>query len=394
MKKTNPFIQKVLFSVAVLVCTTSTATAQKALENSTTFDNWYVGITGGASVKTTHTAILRNLNPNAGLRLGRYFTPVFGWAVEGTAYVRARQFSDTSKRIKSVNGHLLATVNLSNWLGGYLGKPRCFEFVAVAGPGLNHVFGQRDGMPNNDLTAKAGLDLTFNLGKARAWQLYLEPAICYNLDRYERTTFKSNNSALQLMAGINYKFKNSNGTHNFRLGEMRNQAEIDQLNNQINELRQANETKEKQMREDAKTITLLKNELNAAQEAAKNVKPEIVQQVVKQVVSNNVLQPTVIFGLGKSTVDAAQMASVAMIAKYMKNHPESRLLIKGFASPEGNPELNQRLSEKRAQSVKDVLVSRYGVSADRLEIKGMGATDELFDEIDFNRVATFTDLTK
>jgi outer membrane protein OmpA-like peptidoglycan-associated protein len=124
------------------------------------------------------------------------------------------------------------------------------------------------------------------------------------------------------------------------------------------------------------------------------VKPEIVQQVVKQVVNNNVLQPTVIFGLGKSTVDAAQMASVAMIAKYMKNHPESRLLIKGFASPEGDPELNQRLSEKRAQSVKDVLVSRYGVSADRLEIKGMGATDELFDEVDFNRVATFTDLTK
>jgi outer membrane protein OmpA-like peptidoglycan-associated protein len=196
------------------------------------------------------------------------------------------------------------------------------------------------------------------------------------------------------MAGINYKFKNSNGTHNFRLGEMRNQAEIDQLNDQINKLRQDNETKEKQMRDDAKTITLLRNELHAAQEAAKNVKPEIVQQVVKQVVNNNVLQPTVIFGLGKSTVDAAQMASVAMIAKYMKNHPESRLLIKGFASPEGDPELNQRLSEKRAQSVKGVLVSRYGVSADRLEIKGMGATDELFDEVDFNRVATFTDLTK
>ena len=394
MERTKPFIQKVLFSVAVLVCTTSTATAQKALENSTTFDNWYVGMTGGASVKTTHTAILRNLNPNAGLRIGRHFTPVFGWAIEGTAYARAKQFSATSKRIKSINGHVLGTVNLSNWLGGYLGKPRCIEFVAVAGPGLNHVFGQREGMPNNDLTVKAGLDLTFNLGKARAWQLYLEPAICYNLDRYERTTLKSDYSALQLMAGINYKFKNSNGTHNFRLGEMRNQAEIDQLNNQINELRQANETKEKQMREDAKTITLLKNELNAAQEAAKNVKPEIVQQVVKQVVNNNVLQPTVIFGLGKSTVDAAQMASVAMIAKYMKNHPESRLLIKGFASPEGNPELNQRLSEKRAQSVKDVLVSRYGVSADRLEIKGMGATDELFDEVDFNRVATFTDLTK
>ena len=88
------------------------------------------------------------------------------------------------------------------------------------------------------------------------------------------------------------------------------------------------------------------------------------------------------------------MASVAMVAKYMKNHPEARLEIKGYASPEGDPVLNQKLSEKRAQSVKDVLVSRYGVSADRLIVKGMGATDELFDEVDFNRVATFTDLSK
>jgi outer membrane protein OmpA-like peptidoglycan-associated protein len=107
-----------------------------------------------------------------------------------------------------------------------------------------------------------------------------------------------------------------------------------------------------------------------------------------------VLQPTVIFGQGKSSVDAAQMASVAMIAKYMKNHPESKILIKGYASPEGNPELNQRLSVNRAQAVKDALVSRYGITASRLTIQGMGATDELFDELDFNRVATFTDTTK
>ena len=192
------------------------------------------------------------------------------------------------------------------------------------------------------------------------------------------------------MAGLNFKFGNSYGSYNFVKGELRDQHEIDVLNARVNELRASNETKDRQLTADSKTIEQLRAEL----EAAKSVKP--VPTVVKQVVNvnNNVLQPTVIFGLGKSTVDAAQMASVAMIAKYMKNHPESRLLIKGYASPEGNPELNQKLSEKRAQSVKDTLVKRYGVSADRLEVKGMGATDELFDEIDFNRVATFTDLSK
>ena len=383
-------MKKFILTMAVAAMSAQLVSAQTVVE-SKTYDNWYLGIELGASTKTTHSNLVKNFNPNAGLRVGRYFTPVFGFAVEGQVYFRDRKFNQFRAHntiARSLNANLLATVNLSNWFGGYKGEPRLCEVVAVFGPGWNHVFGQVAGAPNNDLTAKGGFDVNFNLGAKRAWQLFIEPAILYNLDRNHRTQFNVNNSALQLLVGLNYKFGNSNGTHNFVKATLRDQNEIDGLNTRINELRASNETKERQINADAKTIDQLKAELDSA----KNVKP--VQQVVKQVVNNNVLQPTVIFGLGKSSVDAAQMASVAMIAKYMKNHPNSRLEIKGYASPEGNPELNQKLSEKRAQSVKDVLVKRYGVAADRLVVKGMGATDELFDEIDFNRVATFTDLTK
>ena len=384
-------MKKFLLTLAVAAMSAQFVSAQHTLVESKTTDNWYIGIEAGVSSKTTQSAVFKNLNPTAGLRIGRYFTPVFGLALEGQTYFGDKQFNefrDHKTVVRALNTNLLATINLSSWFGGYTGKPRVCEVVAVAGPGWNHVFGQSEGAYKNDLTAKAGLDVNFNLGASRAWQLFVEPAILYNLTSYDRTAFNVNNSALQLLVGLNYKFGNSNGTHNFAIAQLRDQNEIDQLNARINELRDANTNKDRQISDDAKTIDQLKADL----EAAKNVKP--VQQVVKQVVNNNVLQPTVIFGLGKSNVDAAQMASVAMIAKYMKNHPNARLEIKGYASPEGNPELNQKLSEKRAQSVKDVLVKRYGVAANRLEVKGMGATDELFDEIDFNRVATFTDLTK
>ena len=40
-----------------------------------------------------------------------------------------------------------------------------------------------------------------------------------------------------------------------------------------------------------------------------------------------------------------------------------------------------------------MLVSKYKISADRLTAIGMGVTDKLFSEIDFNRVATFNDDT-
>ena len=78
----------------------------------------------------------------------------------------------------------------------------------------------------------------------------------------------------------------------------------------------------------------------------------------------------------------------------MKNHNDANVEIKGYASPEGSKELNQRLSEKRAEAVKDILVKKYKISANRLKTTGMGATDKLFEQVEFNRVATFNDSTK
>jgi len=379
-------MKKLLLMFAVAAMSAQTVSAQ-ALEPSSTWDNWYIGINGGVDSKTIHNSKRMALNSHAGLRIGRNWTPVAGWLVEGTVFFRDRDFGCSPTFIKSASAELLGTINFSNWFGGYKGQPRCFEVIGLYGIGFNHVFG--DAVKHTDLVSKIGFDLAVNLGQKRAWQIYVEPAINYNLESPGNVEYNLNHSALQLSVGVNYKFGNSNGTHNFALAQLRDQAEIDQLNAKINELRGDNAAKDRTIANDQEEIVQLKKALSDEM----NKKPQTMQKVVKQVV-NNVLQPTVIFGQGKSTVDAAQMASVAMVAKYMKNHPESKILIKGYASPEGNPELNQRLSEARANSVKNALVKRYGIAASRLEVKGMGATDELFDEVDFNRVATFTDTTK
>lgn len=385
-------MKKTLIMLAMTMMSLQSAYSQQALEDSKTSDNWYVGINGGISSKTTHNDDRwGNLNPSVGLRVGRYWTPVAGWVVEGDLYLRDRSFDfSQAKRLKGFNLDFLGTLNLSNMFGGYQGQPRQFEVVALGGLGWNHVFDAKNDR-QNDLVSKIGLDFVLNLDEARSWQVYAEPAISYNMTQNGRARFDVNTSALQLFVGINYKFGNSNGTHNFKIANLRDQTEIDDLNTFVNELKAELVAKDKRIAQGIRMIGALEDSL----EAAKNVKPTVVNKVTKVVnVKNNVLQPTVIFGQGKSNVDAAQMASVAMIAKYMKNHPESKILIKGYASPEGNPELNQKLSEARATSVKNALVNRYGISASRLTTQGMGATDELFDEIDFNRVATFTDMTK
>uniref|UniRef100_UPI0040254A4C OmpA family protein n=1 Tax=Prevotella sp. TaxID=59823 RepID=UPI0040254A4C len=369
-----------LFAAAAMAVSVSAQTVTE----SKTFDNFYIGINGGAQVKTTNEAWMKNLNSNAGLRIGRWFTPVFGLAAESNVYFNdhCSHFMPQSKTIaRYMNTSLIATVNFSNWFAGYKGEPRTFEFVPVFGFGWGHTFGTEENF--NVLTSKAGIDFTFNLGSKKAWQIYVEPSMNWALNGYgyEGVAYDINKSAFQLNAGIVYKFKNSNGSHNFTIAQLRDQSEIDGLNSQINNLRNDLNNKDSQLSAKDKQIKDLQNALDECNKKPKYVKPATATN----------LQPTVLFQQGKSNVEKSQMPNIELIAQYMKNHPEANIEIKGYASPEGPKELNQKLSEKRAEAVKKVLVKKYKIAANRLTTKGMGATDKLFKQVEFNRVSTFND---
>ncbi|MDD7317662.1 MAG: OmpA family protein [Prevotella sp.] len=392
---------KKLFVLLAAAAMTLTASAQ-ALEESKTFDNFYIGINGGVSTKMTgQNGWLGGLNPNAGLRIGRWFTPVFGIAVEGNAYFSNKSmepgiFPEKKTFVRYTNVGAIATVNLSNWFGGYTGEPRSFEVVAIGGLGWGHQFGTNDEVKMNNInntTAKAGLDFAFNLGSAKAWQIYVEPAVTWGLNgptpltlngkyvgkAYTGTQFNVNRANFQLNAGIVYKFKNSNGTHNFKVADLRNQAEIDRLNGIINGLRNDLDAKDREI----SRLQKLLDECNA------RVCPECPES--KEVAN---LQPTVLFRQGKSVIDPAQYAPIELISNYMKNHPEAKVKIDGYASPEGSLEINKKLSIDRAEAVKNALVKKYKIAADRLTIEGHGPTDKLFEQVEFNRVVTFHDTTK
>lgn len=385
---------KKLFSMFIAVALTATVSAQTVTE-SKTFDNFYIGLNGGFATKTTGHSWLGDLNPNLGIRVGRYFTPVFGLAVESNVYLSNKPGESIGTFVRTMNTSLLGTVNLSNWFGGYKGEPRLFEVSAVGGLGWGHVFGHPSEDYNDDaLTSKAGIDFAFNLGKAKAWQIYIEPAMIWTLggSKYFDATDKNkiayniNNSGFQLNVGVVYKFKNSNGTHNFTIAQLRDQSEIDGLNSKINDLRNDLNGKDSQLAAKDRQISDLQRALDEC-----NSKP--APKYEKPATATN-LQPTVLFRQGKSVVDKAQYAPIELIAQYMKNHPEATVEIKGYASPEGSAELNQRLSEERAAAVKKILVNKYKISADRLTTKGCGVTDKLFEQVEFNRVATFNDNTK
>ena len=367
----------------------------QTVTESKTFDNFYIGVNGGVATKTTGHSWLSDLNSNAGLRVGRYFTPVFGLAVESNAYFSNKPYKSSGTAVRYLNTSLLGTVNLSNWFGGYKGTPRTFEVSALYGLGWGHSFCTKsNGERQNRLTSKAALDFAWNLGADKAWQVYVEPSIQWAFHNHnsanefdasdDQPEYNINFSQVQLNAGVIYKFKNSNGTHNFTIAQLRDQSEIDALNAQINSLRNDLNGKDSELAAKDRRIADLQKALDECNAKPKYVKPATATN----------LQPTVLFRQGKSTIDPAQYAPIELIASYMKNHPDAKVMIKGYASPEGSKELNQKLSEKRAEAVKTALVKKYKIAADRLSTKGMGATDKLFEQVEFNRVATFNDESK
>ncbi len=349
-----------------------TETGEKALLESKSYDNWYIGVNGGGAVKTSHNKWMKNLIGNAGVRVGRWFTPAFGLALESNAYFSSKPWASTGTAVQYLNTDLAATINISNWWFGYNGEPRLFEVIAVPAIGMGHVFGTSSRVAHNlnDMTGKLALDFAFNVDKKKCLQVYLEPAMLYaiygNTSDDTRTGLNINRSHFQLNVGLVYKFKNTNGTHNFRYAEpqtVRDDSEIRRLNKRLADIEAENER--------------LRNQ----------PKPQLQPRIIER--TETVHEGVVAFAQGSSKLDDLQYASINKAAKYLEENPDAKLTITGYASTEGSAELNKKLSQARAEAVKNVFVNKFGIDPSRIEIVDAGATDQYSDTLDYNRVAVF-----
>jgi len=72
------------------------------------------------------------------------------------------------------------------------------------------------------------------------------------------------------------------------------------------------------------------------------------------------------------------MNALREIKELLDNNPNGNLIIEGYASAEGDESYNQKLSERRAKSVMNYLIS-LGVNSDRLEINAYGEENPIGD---------------
>lgn len=83
---------------------------------------------------------------------------------------------------------------------------------------------------------------------------------------------------------------------------------------------------------------------------------------------------SILYGVDEATVPADQMNKVKAIADILKNDESINIEIVGYCDYSGSDDYNQRLSEKRAENVKKLLVNKYGIDEDRITVGGKGKT--------------------
>lgn len=115
-----------------------------------------------------------------------------------------------------------------------------------------------------------------------------------------------------------------------------------------------------------------KAEALAAEERAKKLEAQISElQATKSERGLVITLGDVLFDTNKSDLRSGAYFTIDKLAAFLAEYPDRKALIEGFTDSTGTVEYNQRLSERRAQSVRDALVAR-GVDASRLMTRGYG----------------------
>ena len=111
-------------------------------------------------------------------------------------------------------------------------------------------------------------------------------------------------------------------------------------------------------------------EKRAAQASADLAKFASVKQESRGMVIT--LSGAVLFTSGKADLLPAAQLKLNEVAKALtEQDPESTMVVEGHTDSQGKAEFNQKLSQDRAQSVRDYLVSR-GIAGDRITAEGFG----------------------
>lgn len=338
--------------------------------------NWFVSGGIGAQMyfgdNDSKASFGKRLAPALDISVGKWFTPGIGLRVSynglqakgatpdaGDVYVKGGTFSNGYYKQKwnLANFHGDVMLNLSNMLCGY-NEERVYSFIPYAGAGLVHSWSDPK---ENNLGLNLGLINRFRLSSA--WDLNVELRGLLMKNAFGGA---SKEGMAGLTVGVTYKFK-KRGWEAVPTVPMVPESQLNDMRNTLNSLKSENES--------------LKRELVDA----RNKKPEVIVQKEAGFVPRLV----VVFNIGKSNISKREYMNIEAMAKGIKENPNKVFTVTGYADQgTGSAEYNMKLSKKRAEAVRDLMVNEFGVPASQLKVDYKGGVGNMFyDDAKLSRVA-------
>ena len=352
---------------------TETTTEKYSVATNSFWSNWFVQ--GGVQWTAFYSSLEHGFdtsnnplksfrsNPQASVAIGKWFTPGLGLRTKVSG-IWGKANGDS---FKYWNAQEQVLFNLSNMFCGYNPK-RVYNCIPFAGAG----FARNMSSDMYAMGMSIGLLNEFNINKRVAINLEL------GWNRLENDFYSeghANNGPRGWDSHDNYLYAELGLTLNIgKTGWAKvpdvdaikalSQSQIDALNAQLADSKSENERLKAMLNEKPKEVAM----------------PESIKQFITTPVS-------VFFNIGKTDVaNPKDLVNVEALAKYAKTN-NSKIMVTGFAdSATGTPQINHKLSVKRAEIVKGELI-KMGVPADNISTQAHGGVETL-SPISFNRRAT------
>jgi len=370
---------KKIFMSCLLLAGVLSASAQEQYPK-TVYDHnpyWYIQLQGGAQYTLGEIDFKDLISPNVQVAIGRQFTPAFGIRLQANAWESRAGLGDNKWKWKYVAPGLDLTFNLSNIFCGF-NPNRVFNFSAFIGGGVNIGWDNKaddikdvynDTYPNAIGSMSENIDYVWTGTKVRGFgragvaaDFRLSNAVSLGLEVNANTMTDRYNSK---KAGNWDWYFNALAGLKINLGKTHSTRTIE------------------------------------APKVPEKVIEKVIERVVEKPAPAPVVEPTravaqkkeqfrrdVFFLIGNSSISKKEQAKVKEVADYLKANPNAKVEVTGYADKgTGNPTINSKLSQRRAQTVANMLQRTYGIAKDRITVDYKGDTIQPFAKETDNRAS-------
>lgn len=358
-------------------------------------NGWFVEAGGGVqtifSSDVSKLDFGKRLTPSYTIGVGKWITPAYalrlqvgGYALNGMStseglYLRDPQTDgsvygphdpvidnvtvrhDGTYRhyLRYVNAHADFMVSLSRLLFHNQSK---FDVLPAVGFGYAHAFAYRGTASTNSLTANFSVAAKYSVMKCM--DVNLEIASALMPDHFDgRITGRKYEPTLGATLGLTYRFNASKPyVRKERSKKHRREAVVDTV----------------YMVERVVERPVFKDRIVE--------KPVVKKQEAFRLAS-------ISFAYASAKPAKKQDIVFENIVEYLKQHPSARIRLDGYADKAtGKARTNLMLSIRRTDSVRNILIERYGIAPSRIDAQGIGCNAQPYEKNEHNRVVIVTAL--